>query len=591
MNNNSLINELKSITNKAIDKSIITDLEIIINKVKEKDVPPTAVNKTLLNSMKMKHHLMRCNRLNTIDSPIKEEQVIKEIISQPKIHVPIQMELPKNIDLINSKRMRKCQLRRVVAPNEINLDIKPTNQVREVKEIQIPKEIHHRLHNDFSFQNTNYYKKILNEVLTSLPDDEIKPQERNIYYISNIRSGGSYKYIHDLIEEYTMYKFNFIRLKNKATYRKVAPYIRNNDILFFQYLLYTDFEFEDIIQIVSDHSLRLFIVAHDLYFLNKTNIFNYIYNSKIHETGDDLSDIKIYLFLKAEAIIFPSNYLRDIFYNYLRIDTMHVVPHIDYIRQDISTIVPRISHNINLGIITEISYFKGINLLEILFTIEEYKNFNIKFHIYNKYSISSKSNVIVHGVYNENEIYSLLNKDNINGLIFLNNYAETYGYAFSKGINTGLPIFYTAIGALEERVSRMEDSGRFFKTNNKGIKGDFYKFIEFIINNAGTGKYESFELVKINTNTYNNIFIGDKDAIIKKLNIQYNENKELYKKIHEQIHPFAIYFPQFHPVPENDMMFYKNYTDMTNLMKYKKNNHNLETPHIALFYDYNLDNQ
>lgn len=43
------------------------------------------------------------------------------------------------------------------------------------------------------------------------------------------------------------------------------------------------------------------------------------------------------------------------------------------------------------------------------------------------------------------------------------------------------------------------------------------------------------------------------------------ENKACYQSIHQKIQPFAIYFPQFHEVPENNINFYEHYTDMMNL--------------------------
>lgn len=45
----------------------------------------------------------------------------------------------------------------------------------------------------------------------------------------------------------------------------------------------------------------------------------------------------------------------------------------------------------------------------------------------------------------------------------------------------------------------------------------------------------------------------------------WHAKKECYSSIHQRIKPFAIYFPQFHEVPENNINFYDQYTDMVNL--------------------------
>jgi len=66
---------------------------------------------------------------------------------------------------------------------------------------------------------------------------------------------------------------------------------------------------------------------------------------------------------------------------------------------------------------------------------------------------------------------------------------------------------------------------------------------------------------------YRNIFSIDYDVY---LTNTYEKNRDLYKKFFNFVEPFAIYFPQFHAIEENDGTFYKGYTDMVNLQKAKK---------------------
>ena len=128
---------------------------------------------------------------------------------------------------------------------------------------------------------------------------------------------------------------------------------------------------------------------------------------------------------------------------------MLIVPPIDYIGKPKLKVLSHLKY-INLGFITEVSYYKGENLLEKLFTITENKNYEVSFYIYGKYYVENNiKNVYVKGSYNENDIYQKLIDDKIHGLIFLNNYPETYSYAFTKGINTGLPLFFSNKGALK----------------------------------------------------------------------------------------------------------------------------------------------
>ena len=68
--------------------SIINDLQLLINKVKKTtETPPTPVNKTQLNSIKMRHHQIRCSRLSSPPPEI--------IINTPKPVVEkVRTELP-----------------------------------------------------------------------------------------------------------------------------------------------------------------------------------------------------------------------------------------------------------------------------------------------------------------------------------------------------------------------------------------------------------------------------------------------------------------------------------------------------------------
>ncbi len=77
------------------------------------------------------------------------------------------------------------------------------------------------------------------------------------------------------------------------------------------------------------------------------------------------------------------------------------------------------------------------------------------------------------------------------------------------------------------------------------------------------------------------------------------DNSVLGIKEPVKIKPYAIYFPQFHPFPENDTNYYPGMTDMTNLELYFKENpnnpENLERPDMSVYglnsmSEYRLDN-
>ena len=58
----------------------------------------------------------------------------------------------------------------------------------------------------------------------------------------------------------------------------------------------------------------------------------------------------------------------------------------------------------------------------------------------------------VRGPYDENKIFSYMTTDKIHGLLFFNNFPETYSYALTKGFYAGLPILYSDMGAVKDRI-------------------------------------------------------------------------------------------------------------------------------------------
>ena len=170
----------------------------------------------------------------------------------------------------------------------------------------------------------------------------------------------------------------------------------------------------------------------------------------------------------------------------------------------------------------------------------------------------------------------LIKKYNIHGLMYLNKWGETWCYGLTKGLLSGLPILYNNIGAFKERVPK--DDRKYIINNNNETEFYDYKILE-----------NNFEKLVNYIIINNNIFItkAENDYITNKSFI--NELKIPNKKIKK----YAIYFPQFHKIKENDINFYDGYTDIINLKNL--NIENKETPNKEMLNlnsieDYDLDN-
>ena len=406
----------------------------------------------------------------------------------------------------------------------------------------------------------------------------------NIYIINNVIGGGSNKYLNDIINNFTKNNINFIFIRNVNEINKYSPLIKKNDILILQYILLTDIEFSDVINLIKKYELRLIIPIHDNYYMNNNPVYDRTYSYNIHQPYSYIPEYKMELLNLSEIIIFPSNYIYNEFYKLMDknndiIHKMFVVNHIDNINFDIYCQIPKITDcKINIGIITNINKIKGEKYYNQIFKIDSINNHKIIYYIYGEYLSKNinkfNNNVYFLNGYNENDIYDRLKNDNIHGLLFLNKYPETYCYALSKGINIHLPILYSDIGAIGERLNKY-NANYYFKFDEKNDKNNFESFINYIISNNNQNYSENTFSNKIIINDiYNKIFTN-------------NLNKNLISKIHKKIKPFAIYFPQFHEIKENNYNFYVGYTDMINLEKMYKNKEKILTPlkDILNFYD------
>jgi hypothetical protein len=207
-------------------------------------------------------------------------------------------------------------------------------------------------------------------------------------------------------------------------------------------------------------------------------------------------------------------------------------------------------------------YKNNSNVRIIVIGMTSITNFNDKYH-YNSID----------------EFNDILKTHKPNIIIELSLWPETYSYTLTLSMLTKLPIIYLKkefVSVVEDRLSKY-DKAYSFKTLND-------------LNNLIKTKSQSFLytiLPVIYFNSYwRNLLITKRECLpIQNYNNKYKNN----------IKPYFIYFPQFHKIPENDIFFYKNFSDIHNLKLYNNNSIKLETPllsylNIDNIEDYNLIN-
>lgn len=434
-----------------------------------------------------------------------------------------------------------------------------------------------------SNKNTHFLNNTADKILVNKSNIKItqepstKIKKNIVYVISNIEGGGSKKYLDDIINHYTM--INFIMIKNQKELFSIN--FKPDDLIFLQHLLFCDILPQHIINLKKIYKFKIVLTIHDFcWFTNgSTNIsdnpikfYEYSYLNYI-----DVNPNIIELFNNIDLIIHPSEFTYNQYSKYFSKDNFILYPHNDILISYDTKCVPLIkNNNINIAHYQELSKYKGSHNVLLL------KN---KYTYYKGYKI----NIITDIQYNETNWLYILKQKNIHGLLHLNLFGETYSYSLSKSINSGLAILYNGIGSIRKRLTHK--NSHYFKVinyedeynDNHKLFMIFEKMLDYIIEN--NGKYNIF-------NNNNKIYYNELYDFI--FGNMYRE--KMSSIIHSKIKPFAIYFPQFHSLPENNTNYYYGMTDIKNLnaLNYESEIQ-LDTPslieyNLSKITDYDLTN-
>lgn len=294
------------------------------------------------------------------------------------------------------------------------------------------------------------------------------------------------------------------------------------------------------IDIMANYKLtKIITTIHDTYWFNQQE------PNKLPKNIDTKLCDK--LFFNSSLAIFPSKSIYNLYNKYVNLENVNFVieshPDINY--NQITPYFSKIEEKIKVIFIGDFDIHKGSEKYTEL--IEKYKD--VEFHIvggcHNKLE---NKNVIMYGRYSNNNIINIINKIKPNLFVNLSIFDETWSYVLSLSLKSGLPILHTDISLYNERINNRINT---FKINN-------ISFDEILILLTKNQQKEFINLGEhkiIPTEFYKKLY-----------------NYNFYEKIHKKIKPYAIYFPQLHEVEENNIYYYKNFTDMTNLEKLKTDN-------------------
>jgi hypothetical protein len=343
------------------------------------------------------------------------------------------------------------------------------------------------------------YLKKLNDAYLSFYNYPYKKIILNICH----KGGGTQKYMDDLKKYFNNYLFvDFKKFKINIDYEnlyKNIDFIHINSILFnnlkYNYVYFFSNYFKNIKKIITIHDYQwLFpdnpnIIKEDFLNINEVNI----------------NSFEILLSL-CTHIIFPSN---NIYNNYLKYidltkynDKIKVIYHFDKIIDHNYLVVPNIIDIINIAFVGNFVVYKGSKIFkELTLKFNYYNNIKIIYHIFGTINTEIDiDNIILHDTYDDNNIIKQLYSNNIHGILHLSIFEESYCYALTNSINSGLPIFYINRGSISERL--YNKSNKYIDSELNEINVKFNKFLKFIFNNKNTNNKENIYINDIQPNRW-----------------------------------------------------------------------------------------
>jgi glycosyltransferase involved in cell wall biosynthesis len=172
---------------------------------------------------------------------------------------------------------------------------------------------------------------------------------------------------------------------------------------------------------------------------------------------------------------------------------MCIIPHCDILIRNEQLYIPTIQSNtIHIAFVGRFNEYKGGRLfLDLIYNLLTYKDYKIEYHIFGDHTQSEndynlKKYVHFHGSYKDTRLIQDLYDNNIHILTSFSLLEETYCYALSLLINSGLPIAYLNRGASMTRLSC--NYPRLFPIENtlySTIESAIIKTIEYVIDNQG----------------------------------------------------------------------------------------------------------
>ena len=414
----------------------------------------------------------------------------------------------------------------------------------------------------FSNQNTYYpyYGYYRYKFLTPRTDQPV------IHIVSAISVGGSKQYAKELSFFCHHHGFQTNFITNLSDFEKFDQY-DSCDILWISHLLHTGIQLNHFIDLLHRQRFQKVICNfHDMslfhYFDEKVLSVEHYHSH--HHVPERISP-KLEKFLDNVCMVLcPSKWLQNfVTERYPHPHRILYSPHCDISDNQRPLIKPIVTDSVNVCVPHEISYLKGDKLSRVIAPILN-KFPHVKLYLYGNYTSRNFINAIPCGRYHgDEEFYDWLQRDNIHGFMLLNDHRETYSYCFSKCINAGLPCLYSDVeGAIGDRVREYNISGIYeLKGSILEMKKKITEYIRVLQTGISSPAY--------NKNMITREMCLDVPPIYKGIVNMLDKMQNKFH-CHKWVKPYAIYFPQYHRMLQNDVEYYPRMTDFESLFSMQK---------------------
>ena len=310
------------------------------------------------------------------------------------------------------------------------------------------------------------------------------PKKKNILNICHL-GGGTEKYMNDIKNIFVEYNFiNFVKFNFNIEYDTIYSDI---DIIHINSILFNNLK-DNYYFFINNffHGKKIFLTIHDYQWIfpEDPNIIKE--NFLLYKTNN-LNNFTMLLNI-CDKIIFPSY---NIYNNYNKIidlssymTKINIVNHFDRIINHNFLVIPYINKKINIAFIGYFINYKGSNIFKMLSeNITYYKDYIINYHVFGSVGKEEiiNNNIILHNSYKDSDIIDILYKEEIHGIMHLSLFEESYCYALTNSINSGIPILYVDRGSFSERLPT---NNKYFPCQLENINDVYNLLLEYIIQNS-----------------------------------------------------------------------------------------------------------